>query len=125
MRRLLLAAAAVAALAAPASARDYWNGSGFPLDHQFHSPYDNIVRPYHGGGYYPALPRGGIVQVPADLFETDRTEVEVPELSSERYFREQEAKAVAKAIHDERVCAPVTVYTDDGIIRHAAQGCRP
>lgn len=124
MKRLLLAAVAVAALAAPASARDYWNGSGFSLDHNFHSPFDPFRR--ERGFYY--APRYGVttpIPVPDGAFDTDRTDVDIPELSGERYSREQAAAARAKAVHDERVCAPVTIYTDDGIIRHHALGCRP
>ena len=124
MKRLLLAAVAVAALASPASARDYWNGSGFSLDHNFHSPYDNMFR---GGGDYggyftaPGGPR--TIHVPSDFDMGNRDSVEVPDLGSARLLRKLDAARTAKAIRDERICAPVILYTDDGIIRHRALGC--
>jgi hypothetical protein len=124
MKKLLLAAVAVAALASPASARDYWNGSGFPLDHNFHSPFDNL----YGRGYDPGdyqshhYPGARILHVPQPV-DYDRGNVEVIELSSERVLREQNRRAVEKAIADERTCAPVILYTDDGIVRHHALGC--
>ena len=52
MKRLILAAAlaglASAAIVPPAHAYDRWNNSGFSLDHQYHSRYDNMFR-YYGG----------------------------------------------------------------------------
>jgi hypothetical protein len=31
---------------------------------------------------------------------------------------------IAKAIHDEHVCAPVKLYLDQGVVYHRADGCR-
>jgi len=127
MKRILLAAVAVAALAtSPVSARDYWNSSGFSLDHNFHSPFDNMFRG-GGGGYggHFAAPSGPlIIHVPQDFDMGDRANVEVLDGSSQQTLREQEAARVAKALRDERICAPVILYTDEGVIRHRALGCR-
>lgn len=132
MKRLILAAA-VAALASPASATDrydYWNRSGFSLDHNFHSPFDNMFRGYQS--YRPAYPvapapapsMNSTEQLPASLFETDRAEFEVWSGGSEATAKRMAAEARAKAIAGERTCAPVKMYTDEGVIYHAALGCR-
>jgi hypothetical protein len=31
---------------------------------------------------------------------------------------------IAKAIHDEHVCAPVKLYLDKGVVYHRTDGCR-
>jgi hypothetical protein len=33
--------------------------------------------------------------------------------------------AIAQAIHDEHVCAPVKLYLDRGVVYQRAEGCRP
>jgi hypothetical protein len=126
MRRLILAAlAATALLATPASARDYWNGSGFSLDHNFHSPYDNLFRSYGGvgGRGYSGPSHGGTINVPSGYFETDRPGVEVPELQSERAAREDNERAIAKARAGQLECRPVVIYGDTVVV-HRALGCR-
>lgn len=35
-----------------------------------------------------------------------------------------EAAAREKAIHDQRICAPVVLWTDEGRVVHPAMGCR-
>jgi opacity protein-like surface antigen len=125
MRRLIIAALAATALATPAVARDYWNGSGFPLDHHFHSPYDNM---FGRGGYLAPAPGyygdARIIHVPPGFNMGDRDDVEVVEGSAAQKFREREARARAKAIADEHICAPVVMYTDAGRLVHPAMGCR-
>ena len=120
--------AATAALAAsPAVARDYWNGSGFPLDHNFHSPYDNIFgrggsSGGGGGRYAPGGPQ--IIHVPQDYDDNNPRsgqDVEGPQRARDA------ARAKAKhdkTIRDERTCAPVVLYTDEGRVVQPALGCR-
>lgn len=126
MKRTVLAALAATALTiSPASAFDYWNRSGFSLDHNFHSPYDNVFGRRPLGYYYaPRYQDHTPIQLNGDDLQTDRPNFEVVETSSERYLREQAAARVAKAIRDERTCAPVIIYTDEGVVRHPASGCR-
>jgi hypothetical protein len=58
MKRLIFAAALATTALSPTLAYDTWNGSGFPLDHNFHSPYDA----HYGYGVRPSGPQ--IITVP-------------------------------------------------------------
>ena len=126
MKRLILVALAATALASPAFARDWWNGSGFSLDHQYHSPYDNIFgRGGSGQGFgsgYVGQPNARIVHVPEGA--TDRQELDVSEGASQRALRVEQERAMAKAVQDQHECKPVVLYTDEGRVVHPAQGCR-
>jgi hypothetical protein len=114
-----------------AHARDYWNSSGYPLDHNFHSPYDHMFRGntynYYGGGYYRPSYRPAAPAPEADYDDdgvrNTRESVEVVDSTSAQFLRRQNELAVAKAIHDERVCAPVVIYGDTVTV-HPALGCR-
>lgn len=114
MKRLILIAATVAALAAPAQARDYWNGSGFSLDHNFHSPYDNMFGRH--SGYSSQGARAPTREQAPVEFNSNRTGVEVVDSPVTHEERE-------KAIADERKCDPVVITGDEGRIVHKAQGC--
>lgn len=125
MKRLIMVALAATALCSPACARDYWNGSGFPLDHNFHSPYDNIFGP--GGDYLrpPGYqPNARVIHVPPGYGagQTDQDVEQFQEDAEGNKAREEEARQ--KAIEGQRICAPVVLYTDEGRIVHRALGCR-
>jgi hypothetical protein len=110
--------AATAALAAsPAAARDYWNGSGFSLDHNFHSPYDNMFGRRDNGRYFtaPGYP------APGDVNITDGNG-NVTHRSPQ--YQDATPTERNKAIRDERTCAPVVLYTDEGRVVQPALGCR-
>jgi hypothetical protein len=75
----------------------YWNRSGHSVSHQW---YPGLYAP----SYTPDAPaQFGAKSDPAP----EPTDAEV-----------------AKALHDERVCAPVKVYLESGVAYHPASGCR-
>lgn len=119
MKRIALAALAAAVLISPASAFDRWNGSGFPLDHNFHNRFEFNLGV--GGGY----PRGNEIGPGARIISVpDYTPVgqDVEAVQAEGEARR--ARALANHVAAQRrLCAPVVLYTDEGVIAHPANGC--
>lgn len=115
MKRLLIAAALAAlcstAIVPSAHAYDYWNRSGFSLDHHFHSPYDNMFR-YYGGSHtvnnYYGRPAPGERQSPA----ASRDQSDDAELN-------------AKTRKWEAFCQPTKSTDNLGIVtlHYAHEGC--
>lgn len=124
--RIATAVAALALSLGTAHAGDYWNRSGFALDHKFHSPFDNMFR-YNGGNttnnFYGSAPTKS-APATIDYTETDREAFEVVESHARGEALELQRAALAKAISDQYECRPIVIHTDTGVIYERADGCR-
>lgn len=121
----LLALAFAVGYSVAAHAGDRWNDSGFSLDHHFYSD-ERFQGGYYAPGPAPAPtyerapgPLDGINITEGPIFTGDPATVRHPDA-----YIDATPAEIAKATHDRRVCAPIKLYLETGVVYQRADGCR-